>query len=44
VCDPKGEEEEVDIVVTERRCLLETLAGFPESHNDWWYVRVFMAV
>jgi hypothetical protein len=46
-CDsePEEEEEGVDILVPEARCLLETVEGFPEYHNDQWCVRarVFVA-
>jgi len=42
LCEPEGEEEGVDIVVPEARCLLQTVESFPESHNDRLCVRVFV--
>jgi len=40
VCEPEEEEEGVDIVVPEPRCLLETVESFSQSHNDWQRVCV----
>ena len=42
LCEPDGEEEGVDIVVPEPRCLHETIQVFPESHNDQWCARIFV--
>jgi hypothetical protein len=36
LCEPEGEEECINIVVPERRCLPVPEKGFSDSINDWW--------